>query len=140
MADAVPYTETVLEFVNKQYAKLKWEAADDNTANENITRVIGLIDGLFDTINKKADATHDEIAGQLKALKTQYNTLDDDLNLEEYTRYVEANASLNMIVDGLEEVEAGVRGEELGPEAGSKGEGEGGEGGVGGETGAVDAG
>jgi uncharacterized protein YeeX (DUF496 family) len=108
MADAVPDTETVLEFVNRHYAKLKREAQDDNTANENITRVIDLIDGLFDTVNKKADATHDEIAGQLKALKTNYNELGAQLDLGEYTRYIDANDSLNMIVDGLEEVEAGV--------------------------------
>lgn len=111
MADAaVPDTETVLEFVNRHYAGLKRDAeTDNNPENENITRVIGLIDGLFDTINKD-DATHDTIVDQLKALRTNYKDLGPLLgdDIISYARYLDANDSLNMIVDGLEEVEAGV--------------------------------
>jgi uncharacterized protein YeeX (DUF496 family) len=122
MADAVPDTESVLEFVTKHYAGLKLEAeTDNNPEKKEITDVIALIHNLYETIDKDG-ATHDEIAGKLKTLKTQYNELGSLLgdDIGSYTRYTEANASLNMIVDGLKEVEAGVGGEELEPGAGSK--------------------
>jgi hypothetical protein len=97
-------TETVLGFVTKHYADLKTQAEkDNNLVNENITRVIGLIDDLFNTINKD-DAAHDEIVKQLREIKKQYNALD--LDDKKYTRYKEADKNLNTIMTGLEEVEA----------------------------------
>ena len=97
-------TESVLAFVNSRYTDLKNEAeADNDPANENITHVITLIDNLYKTITTKDDISHEKIVEQLKALKTRYN----ELGLTgSYTRYIEANNSLNMIVGGLEEVEA----------------------------------
>ena len=119
MADA---TESVLAFVNRHYADLKKQAQDDNDpANENITAVIALIGKLYKTINK-GDASHDEIAGQLKALKTLYNGLSE-LDLELYSRDIEANHSLHIIVEGLEEVEARAGVGELEPGAGTEGAG-----------------
>jgi hypothetical protein len=135
MADAVPDTESVLGFVNRHYAGLKPQAEkDNNSANGNITRVIGLIHGLFETINKP-DATHDTIAGQLKAFYTAYEDLKlSDTDAATYTRYKDAFGSLNTIVDGLEEVEAGVGGKEA--DAGREEAKKGAESkGVGGETG-----
>lgn len=105
-------TESLLEFVNKHYDRLKTQAETDNIpgpSNENITDVIAQIDNLYKTINK-GGASHDEIVKQLNELKTLYNGLSE-LDLTSYTRYIEANDSLNMIVDGFNEVEAGVGGE-----------------------------
>jgi hypothetical protein len=102
MADAVP--DSVLEFVKKQYDGLKTQAQDDNVPpNEKITDVIAQINNLYKTIITKDDISHEKIVEQLKALRTQYNGLD--LDIESYTRYINANASLNTIVDGLKEEE-----------------------------------
>ena len=121
MADAILDGDSVLEFVKKQYDGLKKQAQDDNNipgpSNENITDVIARIDELYNTI-KKGEVTHDEIVKQLNALKTQYNELSSQLgkDIASYTRYTEAKNSLNMIVDGFNEVDAGEgKGEELAP-------------------------
>jgi hypothetical protein len=114
MADAVPDTESVLDFVTKHYTDLKREAEEDNKKTPDpkkgeITAVIKSIGNLFDTINT-TDATHDTIAGKLKAFYMAYKDLKlGDTDAAAYTRYKDAFGSLNMIVDGLEEVEAGVR-------------------------------
>ena len=110
--------ESVLAFVTRHYDELKAEAKKDNESShpkqEEVTDVIALIDKLYETINNTTgDISHEKIVEQLKALKTQYNTLG---LTDPYTRYIDANASLNMIVGGLEEVDAGV---------GSKGKGKG---------------
>ena len=117
MADAKPEPD-LLRFLKDRYLLLKTQAETDNTTpdppNEDITTVIALIDELYKTINTKDDISHDEIVKQLNALRTPYN----ELKLEgSYTRYTEATERLKLIVDGLEEVEAG--GEELEPKAGS---------------------
>jgi len=114
MADVVPDTETVLEFVNKHYVKLKVEAEADNTdisKRDKIITVIKLIDDLLNTV-LDTTSTHDTVAGQLKALGVAYTNLKlGDTDAATYTRYKDAFESLSMIVDGLEEVEAGVEGE-----------------------------
>ena len=130
MADAD--TESVLDFVNKHYAGLKREAEEDNKITPDpkkgeITAVIKLIDDLLKTVLDTTTSTHDTIVGQLKALGVAYKALKLPDTDATYTRYNDAVESLNMIVEGLEEVEAGVRGE--------KGAGETGAG-----AGAVDAG
>ena len=106
MADAVP--DSVLAFVKNQYDGLKKQAQDKtlDPPNEAITTVIARIDELYNTINK-GEVTHDEIVKQLNALKTQYNELSSQLgkDIASYTRYTEANNSLNMIVGGLKEEE-----------------------------------
>lgn len=111
MADASIDAESVLDFVTKHYSDLKTKAETDNTRpgppNEQIKAVIVLIDKLYETI-KKGDASHDQIAGQLNELKTKYNELG---LTDSYTRYTYANTSLNMIVDGFNEIEAGVESE-----------------------------
>jgi len=114
-------TESVLDFVTRHYEDLKTKAETDNNTpkNDKIAVVIGRIDELYKTI-KKDKVTHEEIGEQLKELKTLYNGLSE-LDLTSYTRYTEANGRLNMIVDGFNEVEAGVGGE--GERAGA-GEGE----------------
>jgi hypothetical protein len=118
MADAKPEPD-LLRFLNEHYDKLKGLAETDNTTpgppNDKITAVIAPIDELYKTINTTGDISHEKIVEQLKALKTLYNGLSD-LDLTSYTRYTEANDRLNMIVDGLEKVEAG--GKELEPGAG----------------------
>jgi hypothetical protein len=101
----------LLRFLKDRYETLKRHAETDNndTKNEDITTVIARIDKLYETINTKDDISHDEIVKQLNALITPYN----ELKLEgSYTRYTEATDRLNLIVTGLEEVEAGVAGEE----------------------------
>ena len=110
MTDAILDGESVLEFVTRHYEDLKNQAQDDNTpSNASITAVIDRIDTLYKTITTKGEVTHDEIVKQLKELKTQYNNLGpllgDDIVVS-YTRYIDANTSLSMVVDGLEEVEA----------------------------------
>jgi hypothetical protein len=99
-------TESVLDFVTRHYEDLKTKAETDNNTpkNDKIAVVIGRIDELYKTI-KKDKVTHDEIVKQLKELKPLYNGLGD-LDTGSYTRYIEANNSLNMIVDGFNEVEA----------------------------------
>jgi len=100
-------TESVLDFVTRHYEDLKTKAETDNNTpkNDKIAVVIAQIDNLYKTITTKDDISHDEIAGQLKEIKTLYNGLGD-LDTGSYTRYIEANNSLNMIVDGFNEVEA----------------------------------
>ena len=116
MTDAILDGESVLDFVTRHYDDLKNQAQDDNMpdpSNANITAVIAQIDNLYKTITT---ISHEKIVEQLKALRTQYN----DLGLTgPYTRYIEANNSLNMIVGGLEEVEEEGAGEEFAPGAGS---------------------
>ena len=110
-------TESVLAFVTRHYEDLKNQAQDDNKPpdppNDKITAVIIVINELYETI-KKGGASHDEIVEQLQEIKKQYSALD--LDIDSYTRYTEATTSLNTIVDGFNEVDAGV---------GSEGEGEG---------------
>ena len=125
MADAKPDTESLLEFVTRHYKDLKTKAETDNNTppNDKIAAVIIVINELYETI-KKGDAIHEKIVEQLNALRTPYNALG---LTDPYTRYIEANDSLNMIVDGFNEVDAGEgEGEgEKGSGAGETGEGEG---------------
>ena len=123
MADAKPELD-LLRFLNEHYAKLKDLVETDK--NDKITAVIVGIDTLFNTITTTGDISHDEIVKQLNALKTLYNGLGLQLgeDITSYTRYIDANDSLNMIVVGFNEVEAGVEGEgEKGSGAGETGEG-----------------
>jgi hypothetical protein len=117
MTDAILDGESVLDFVTRHYEDLKNQAQDDNNipgpSNENITDVIAQIDNLYKTITT---ISHEKIVEQLKALRTPYNTLD--LDTTSYTRYIQANNSLNMIVGGFNEVEEEVEEEGKG-EAGS---------------------
>ena len=119
MADAVPDTESLLEFVNKHYAGLKLEAEEDNKITPDpkkgeITAVIKSIDDLLKTVLDTTTSTHDTIVGQLKALRVAYEALKLHDTDATYTRYKDAIESLNMIVAGLEE----VGGEELAPGVG----------------------
>ena len=104
-------TESLLEFVNKHYAGLKLEAENDNKPSgpnkEEITAVIKSIDDLLKTVLDTTTSTHDTIVGQLKALRVAYEALKLHDTDATYTRYKDAIESLNMIVAGLEEVEAG---------------------------------
>jgi hypothetical protein len=106
---AVADTESVLDFVNKHYPGLKREAEEDNKITPapkkgEITAVIKLIDDLLKTVLDTTTSTHDTIVGQLKALGVAYEALKlPDIDTT-YTRYNDAFESLNMIVDGLEEV------------------------------------
>ena len=108
MADAKPEPESVLAFVNKHYKDLKKQAQDD-PPNDKITAVIVPIDELYKTITTTGDISHEKIVEQLNALKTQYNELGSQLgdDITSYPRYIDANTSLIMIVDGFNEVDAG---------------------------------
>jgi len=125
MADAKPDTESLLEFVTRHYKDLKTKAETDNNTppNDKIAAIIVQIDELYKTITTTGDISHDEIVKQLNALKTLYNGLGLQLgeDITSYTRYIDANDSLNMIVVGFNEVEAGVGGE--GERAGEGSEG-----------------
>ena len=120
MTDAILDGESVLDFVTSHYDRLKREA-ETGPSNASITAVIDRINTLYKTITTKGDDTHDEIVKQLKELKTQYNGLGPLLgdDIVSYTRYIDANTSLIMIVDGFNEVEEEGKGEELAPGAGS---------------------
>ena len=126
MADAKPDTESLLEFVTRHYKDLKTKAETDNNTppNDKIAAIIVQIDELYKTITTTGDISHDEIVKQLNALKTLYNGLGPQLgeDITSYTRYIDANDSLNTIVDGFNEVDAGEGEGEKGSGAGETGE------------------